>query len=123
MPAFNEETVLPAFHERLTAALDELDFPSEIVFVNDGSSDDTLEVLTRLRDGDPRIAIINLSRNFGKEIALTAGLDYAGGDATIVIDADLQDPPELIPDLVSRWREGYDVVYAKRLSREGETFL
>ena len=123
VPAFNEEEVLPAFYERLRTVLDQLPCEAEMVFVNDGSSDATLRVLTQLRDGDARIAIVDLSRNFGKELAMTAGLDHARGDAVVVIDADLQDPPELIPDLVKRWEEGYDVVYAQRAVREGETFF
>jgi len=93
----------------------------EVLYVNDGSTDDTLSVLHQLRE--PHVAIINLSRNFGKEIALTAGLDHARGDAVIVIDADLQDPPEVIPELVQKWHEGFDVVYARRTARDGETFL
>ena len=121
VPAYNEEEVLPEFHRRLTAVLDIMDGPCEILYVNDGSSDGTLAVMEGFRD--PRVAVIDLSRNFGKEIALTAGLDHARGDAVIVIDADLQDPPELIPQLVARWREGYDVVYARRTSRDGDTFL
>ncbi|HWQ95668.1 MAG TPA: glycosyltransferase family 2 protein, partial [Gammaproteobacteria bacterium] len=95
----------------------------EIVFVNDGSTDNTPEVLYRLREQDPRVAVVELSRNFGKEIALTAGLDHAQGEAVVVIDADLQDPPELIPELIKQWREGYDVVYATRVARDGETYL
>lgn len=123
VPAFNEEEVLPAFHERLSAVLDQLTCQAEVVFVNDGSTDATLKVLNQLREDDTRIAIVDLSRNFGKEIAMTAGLDHARGDAVVVIDADLQDPPELIPELVDRWRAGYDVVYAQRAVREGETFI
>jgi glycosyltransferase involved in cell wall biosynthesis len=95
----------------------------EIVYVNDGSRDGTLDVLHKLEAHDPHVAIVDLSRNFGKEIALTAGLDYSRGDAVVVIDADLQDPPELIPELIAGWREGYDVVYAKRTARDGETYL
>ena len=123
VPAYNEQDVLTEFHHRLAAVLDGLPLTAEVVYVNDGSTDDTLAVLHRLRAADPRAGIIDLSRNFGKEIALTAGLDHASGDAVVVIDADLQDPPELIPQLVNHWREGYDVVYAKRLGREGETLV
>ena len=123
VPAYNEQDVLTEFHRRLAAVLDGLPLTAEVVYVNDGSTDDTLAVLHRLRAADPRAGIIDLSRNFGKEIALTAGLDHASGDAVVVIDADLQDPPELIPQLVNHWREGYDVVYAKRLGREGETLV
>jgi glycosyltransferase involved in cell wall biosynthesis len=121
VPAYNEEDVLPEFHKRLTDILATLPFSCEILYVNDGSNDTTLDVMQSFRD--PRVAVIDLSRNFGKEIALTAGLDHARGEAIVVIDADLQDPPELIPELVARWRDGYDVVYARRTARDGESFL
>jgi len=123
VPAFNEQEVLPAFHARLSAVLDSLPLESEVLYVNDGSKDTTLEVMKILRAHDPRIAILDLSRNFGKEIAMTAGLDHARGDAVVVIDADLQDPPELIPEMLNHWREGWDVVYAQRIERRGETLL
>jgi glycosyltransferase involved in cell wall biosynthesis len=121
VPAFNEEEGLLELHRRLTAVLENLDADWEVLYVNDGSGDGTLSVLNGFND--PRVAIIDLSRNFGKEIAMTAGLDHARGDAVVVIDADLQDPPELIPELVRRWREGFDVVYARRTARDGETFV
>ena len=95
----------------------------EIVYINDGSRDQTIAVMHALRAADPRVTVLDLCRNFGKEIALTAGLDHARGDAVIVIDADLQDPPELIPELIAEWKNGFDVVYAKRTVREGETAL
>jgi len=123
VPAFNEQAVLHECHSRLSKVLDALGVSAEIVFVNDGSTDNTPEVLYRLREQDPRVAVVELSRNFGKEIALTAGLDHAQGEAVVVIDADLQDPPELIPELIKQWREGYDVVYATRVARDGETYL
>jgi len=123
VPVYNEEDVLREFHARLARVLDPLPMTAEIVYVNDGSSDGTLALLQALREADPRIAILDLSRNFGKELALTAGLDYACGDAVVVIDADLQDPPELIPDMLSEWQKGYDVVYMQRRSRRGETWL
>jgi len=123
VPVFNEEAVLRPFHQRLSGVLDGLDMTSEILFVNDGSNDETVHVVRDLKQEDGRIALVDLSRNFGKEIALTAGLDHAAGDAVVVIDADLQDPPELIPQLIARWRDGYDVVYAKRARREGESWL
>ncbi len=123
VPAYNEQEVLPEFHRRATAALSALGMRTEIIYVNDGSTDDTLRVMMNLRTQFPGTAVVDLSRNFGKEIALTAGLDHAGGDAVVVIDADLQDPPEVIPQLVAQWREGYDVVYAKRSAREGETLF
>lgn len=123
VPAYNEQEVLPEFHRRLCGVLAALERGSEIIYVNDGSRDNTLGVLQELRHGDPRVSIIDLSRNFGKELALTAGLDYARGAAAVVIDADLQDPPELIPELVKQWHAGYDVVYAKRTERSGETWV
>jgi polyisoprenyl-phosphate glycosyltransferase len=121
--AYNEQDILSEFHRRLVSVLDALGGPSEVVYVNDGSVDATLVVMHQLRNTDSRVAIVDLSRNFGKEIAMTAGLDHAMGDAVIVIDADLQDPPELIPELVDEWRRGYDVVYAKRETRAGESAL
>ena len=121
VPAYNEEEVLPEFHKRLTSVLEEVKGSCEILYVNDGSSDRTLEVLNDFKD--PRVWIIDLSRNFGKEIALSAGLDHARGEAVVVIDADLQDPPELIPKFIEKWHEGYDVVYARRTARDGETFI
>ncbi len=123
VPAYNEQEVLPEFHRRTSAVLDGMDLDAEIVYVNDGSRDGTLALLKGLRETDPRVTVVNLSRNFGKEIALTAGLDHARGDAVVVIDADLQDPPELIPAMVGHWLEGYDMVYAKRTAREGETLV
>ena len=123
VPAYNEQEVLRAFQERLSPVLARLGEPVEVIYVNDGSSDGTLEVLRSLKESDARVAILDLSRNFGKEVALTAGIDHASGDAVIVIDADLQDPPELIPEFLQRWREGYDVVYAQRTEREGESAL
>lgn len=123
VPAFNESEVLPLFHRRLVQTLDSLDFDSEIIYINDGSKDATADILHMLKNGDSRVAIVDLSRNFGKEIAMAAGLDHASGDAVVVIDADLQDPPELIPELVKHWREGYDDVYARRSSRDGESFI
>jgi len=123
VPAFNEVEVLAEFHRRLAAVLDALPAASEIVFVNDGSRDGTLDLMRRLRAQDPRVCIVDLSRNFGKEIALTAGLDHARGDAVVVIDADLQDPPELIPTLIAEWRAGHDVVFAQRTARDGESLV
>ncbi len=122
-PVYNEESVLPEFHRRLSSVLGGIDGLCEIVYINDGSRDGTLALLGKLHRDDPRVAVLNLSRNFGKEIALTAGLDHARGEAIVVIDSDLQDPPELIPDLMARWREGFDVIYATRIARGGETFL
>jgi glycosyltransferase involved in cell wall biosynthesis len=122
VPAYNEAAGLDVFHRRLLHALAGLG-SWEVVYVNDGSTDDTLAVMEAAHRVDDRVAVVSLSRNFGKETAITAGLDHATGDAVVVIDADLQDPPELIPELVANWREGFDMVYAKRRSRAGETWL
>jgi glycosyltransferase involved in cell wall biosynthesis len=121
VPAYNEARVLPELHRRLRQVLDSLPIDSEIIYVNDGSIDDTISVIQKIREEDARVSILDLSRNFGKEIALTAGIDHAQGDAVVVIDADLQDPPELIPEFIKHWKQGYDVVYATRIAREGET--
>jgi polyisoprenyl-phosphate glycosyltransferase len=123
VPAYNEAETLPELHRRLTSVLDTVGATCEVIYINDGSRDKTIAVMRALRTQDGRVTVIDLSRNFGKEIALTAGLDHARGDAVIVIDADLQDPPELIPDLIAEWRNGFDVVYAKRIARDGETAL
>jgi glycosyltransferase involved in cell wall biosynthesis len=120
---YNEELNINYLFERLLAILKRLDTSFEIVCINDGSRDHTLQCLLDQRSRYPEIKVINLSRNFGKEIALTAGIDYAAGAAVIPIDADLQDPPELIEELVAKWREGYDIVNATRRSRQGETWL
>ena len=122
-PAYNEANGLAAFHDRVTAVMAGLSLDYEIVFINDGSRDATLAVMRKLAAQDTHVSIVNLSRNFGKEIALTAGLDHARGDAVIVIDSDLQDPPEVIPQLIAKWREGFDMVYARRIRRDGETAL
>ncbi len=122
-PVFNEEIVLPEFHRAVSEVLTGLPFDFEIAYVNDGSTDKTLATIKKLGQADKRITLIDLSRNFGKEIALTAGLQKAAGDAVIVIDADLQDPPELIPELIREWQNGFDVVYAKRTHRRGESLF
>ena len=124
VPAYNEEESLPFLYERLTKLIDSIEnYEFEVLFINDGSKDRTLELIKEIRQKDERFCYVNLSRNFGKEVAMLAGLDYAKGDAVIFIDADLQDPPELIPELIKYWEEGYDDVYARRKSREGETFF
>lgn len=124
VPSYNEEEALPYLYERLNDMMNNLNqYEFEILFVNDGSKDRTLELIKEMRSKDNRISYVNFSRNFGKEIAMIAGLDYATGDAVIFIDADLQDPPEVIPELIKYWEEGYDDVYARRSSRKGETFL
>lgn len=123
VPAYNEQEVLPEFHRRTTAALEKLGLPFEIIYVNDGSRDNTMEVLRALHAQDPRAVVVSLSRNFGKEAAMTAGFEHVRGEAMVIIDSDLQDPPELIGTLVDGWREGYDMVYARRRKRDGESFI
>ena len=123
VPVFNEEEVLNEFYKRLTIAMDKLKEKYEIIFVNDGSIDNSLEIMKKLHSNDKRIKIISFSRNFGHQMAITAGIDYASGEAVVTIDADLQDPPEMIPELIKKWKEGYDVVYGVRKKREGESFF
>ena len=118
-PMYNEEATAAAFCERVFAALEGL--PLELVLVDDGSSDGTAKIVDDLAARDPRVRVVRLSRNFGHQTAITAGLDHASGDAVVMIDADLQDPPEVINDLLAKWREGVDIVYAVRQRREGET--
>jgi glycosyltransferase involved in cell wall biosynthesis len=123
VPAFNEAHALPVLHPRIVAVLDGLAMDAEVLYVDDGSRDDTWAVIAGLGERDARVRGIRLSRNFGKELALTAGLDAVQGDAAIVLDADGQDPPELIPVFVEKWREGFDVVFGTRTRREGESWL
>src|SRR5437868_7247286 len=118
-PMYNEEGTVEVFYQRVCAALEGLEF--ELVVVDDGSTDATTSILARLADDDPRVRVIELSRNFGHQTAITAGLDHASGDAVVMIDADLQDPPEVIATMLDSWRDGVDVVYAARTEREGET--
>ncbi len=122
-PCYNEAEALPAFFQELIPVMENLGEAFEIVCVNDGSGDETLDVLLSHAENDPRIKIIDFSRNFGKEAALTAAIDYARGDAVIPIDADLQDPSGLIPRMVDKWREGYEVVLAKRIDRSSDSFM
>ncbi len=123
VPCFNEALSLVHFHNRLSVVMDGIGSTWNVVYVNDGSRDATLSALLALQATDPHVVVLNLARNFGKEIALTAGLDHSCGEAVIVIDADLQDPPEIIPQLVDGWRQGFDIVYAQRRTRPGETWL
>ena len=124
IPAYNEQESLPMLYERLNKLMSEVpNYEFEVLFVNDGSKDKTIEIIKELREKDKRICYVDFARNFGKEIAMLAGLDYCKGDAVIFMDADLQDPPELIPELIKYWEEGYDDVYARRRSRKGETWL
>ena len=124
IPAYNEEEVLGFLFDRLDGLANSIkNYKFEFLFVNDGSRDNTLEIIKSQAKKDSRVSYINLSRNFGKEIAMIAGIDHVRGDAMVIIDADLQDPPELIPEMIKHWEEGYDDVYARRSSREGETWL
>ena len=124
IPAYNEQEVLePLYHRLGKLANDNKSYEFEFLFINDGSRDKTLQLIKEYAAEDDRVAYVDFSRNFGKEIAMIAGLDYATGDAVVIIDADLQDPPELIPEMIGYWEEGYDDVYAKRKSRAGESWL
>lgn len=122
-PVYNEEAVLAMLYERVRTVLDDAGERWELILVNDGSRDRSAEVIADLHARDPRVKGISFSRNFGFQIAATAGLDHAGGDAVILTDADLQDPPEIYPAMLAKWREGYDVVYGVRASRQGETWF
>lgn len=124
VPVYNESAVISAFYERASTTLSALEgLEHELVFVDDGSSDDSYDQLTELARADPHVRVIKFSRNFGHQVAITAGVDRAAGDCVVVIDADLQDPPEVIGDMVQKWREGYDVVYGERGQRDGEGYL
>lgn len=124
IPAYNEEDVLEHLYQRLgKLANDNKNYDFEFMFADDGSTDKTLEIIKDYAETDDRIGYVSLSRNFGKEVGMIAGLDHVTGDATVIIDADLQDPPELIPKMIKYWEQGYDDVYAKRNSREGETWF
>ncbi len=124
VPAYNEQEVLePLYHRLGTLANDNKSYEFEFLFVNDGSRDKTLEIIKDFAEQDTRVSYVDLSRNFGKEIAMIAGLDHVTGDATVIIDADLQDPPELIPRMIKYWEDGFEDVYAKRNSRLGESWL
>lgn len=121
VPVHNESAVLAEFHSRMRQVMEDTGCDYEMLYVDDGSTDDSVGLLSAIRDDDDRVAIIELSRNFGKEVALSAGLDHAAGDAIIIIDADLQDPPELVPTFLREWRNGYDVVYGRRVDRRGDS--
>jgi polyisoprenyl-phosphate glycosyltransferase len=123
IPVFNERETLPELHQRLSQVIDGLDGEAELLFVDDCSHDGSYELLAELGRQDGRIRVLRFARNFGHQVAITAGLDHAAGDAVIVMDADLQDPPEVVPDLVARWQEGYEVVYAVRARRSGESWF
>ena len=121
VPLFNEEAVVCETHKRLSAVMNQTDGEYEIIFVNDGSRDSTETLVKQIMQNDSHVCLINFSRNFGHQTAISAGMDNARGQAIVVIDADLQDPPEVILEMIARWKEGYDVVYGKRSVREGET--
>ena len=124
IPAYNEEEALPALMERITKFADDTkDYDFEFLFVNDGSKDRTIELIKEYREKDKRVCYVDFARNFGKETAMKAGIDYATGDAVVFWDADLQDPPEVITEMIKYWEEGYDDVYAQRKSRKGETWM
>ena len=123
VPVYNEEAVLGETYKRLTAVMEATGISYEILFINDGSADKSAEIIIGFIKTDKNVRLINFSRNFGHQPAITAGMDYARGDAIVVIDADLQDPPEVIPEMLGKWKEGCDVVYGKRTSREGESFF
>jgi len=123
VPVYNEELVVNETYKRLKATMDKTGKTYEIIFVNDGSRDETARLVKDICDKDHNVKFIDFSRNFGHQLAITAGMDYASGDAIVVIDADLQDPPEVIPKMLEKWEEGYDVVYGKRIKRHGETFF
>ncbi|HJZ45544.1 MAG TPA: glycosyltransferase family 2 protein [Roseiflexaceae bacterium] len=122
MPVYNEEENLPALHARLSAVLRQTDLSYEIIFVDDGSQDGSLTILRQLATEDPYVLVIELARNFGHQVAISAGLDHARGDGVIVMDSDLQDPPEVLPQFIEKWREGHDVVYAIRAQRKESWF-
>lgn len=123
VPAYNEEAVLETTFTRLDGVLKNIGDPYELIFVDDGSRDKTPQMLRDLAAQHPHVRVLHLARNFGQMIAITAGLEATRGDAVVIIDADLQDPPEVIPQMIEKWREGYDVVYGKRAKREGESFF
>jgi len=123
IPVLNEEKVLNELYQRLTKVMTDIGESYEIIFINDGSTDNSLKIMKQLHTHDKRIKIIDFSRNFGHQIAITAGIDFTSGDAVITIDADLQDPPEVIPDLIKKWKEGYEVIYGIREKRKGENFF
>ena len=122
-PVYNEEPILHELYHRVAGILEEIGEPWELILVNDGSRDRSFEIMCELHEKDPRVHVVNFSRNFGHQIAITAGADYAQGDAVVIIDADLQDPPGLIAEMVKKWAEGYDIVYAVRKQRQGETWF
>ncbi len=120
-PVFNEEETVPHFYQEVVSVMEGLGEPFEIVLINDGSRDGSYRVMREIHDRDPRVRVVDFSRNFGHQIAISAGLDHARGQCVVIIDSDLQDPPSVIPELIQRWKEGAEVVYAQRRERTGET--
>jgi len=123
IPAYNEAEVIGETYRRLSAVMKKMDEPYELIFVNDGSRDETAEIIAKLCSEDAAVRLINFSRNFGHMPAISAGMEFARGDAIFIIDADLQDPPEIFPEMAKKWREGFHVVYGQRKKREGETLF
>ena len=123
VPLYNEEANLPELYRRLREVIDRLDGEAELVLINDGSRDRSLAIMRDLHHQDPQVSYLSLARNFGHQVAVTAGLNFARGEAIVVLDADLQDPPELIPALIEKWRQGYQVVYAQRTQRQKERWF
>jgi dolichol-phosphate mannosyltransferase len=123
LPIFNEAQVIPELHRRLQAFLSQIGLETEVLFVNDGSRDESMALLRQIAASDPRYRVVSFARNFGHQAAITAGMDYAHGEAVVVMDADLQDPPDVVTAMVKKWREGFDVVYGRRRHREGETWF
>ena len=123
VPVFNEQEVMPESFRRTKAAMEEIGYPYEIIYIDDGSRDGTWEILSRIAAENPQVTALRFSRNFGHQLAVTAGMDAADGDAVIIMDADLQDPPEVIADMVKAWEQGADIAYGKRLKRHGETIM
>lgn len=123
IPMYNEEEVIAESYRRLKSVMDKVDESYELIFVNDGSRDKTIEMLRDIQKKDATVRIVDFARNFGHQIAVTAGLSYASGQAVLVIDADLQDPPEVMLNMIEKWKQGYEVVYGKRLERQGESFF
>ena len=123
IPIYNEESVISELYKRLKKVMSGLQDEHEIIFINDGSLDSSCTLIKDICEKDTKVKLLNFSRNFGHQIAISAGLDFADGDAVVIIDADLQDPPELIPKMIDKWKEGYEIVYAKRIKRKGESLF
>ena len=123
IPVFNEQEAIPLFYEAVVPVMDKLNEPYELIFVNDGSRDNTLQVLRELSKKDDRVKVLSFSRNFGQQAAIFCGFEHSEGDAVIPIDVDLQDPVEVIPKMIEKWKEGYDIVHGKRTKRKGESFF